>query len=149
MKADPDAEKEEYETLFYGINGRIIIPYASWYRTNRLTGKPLAILREDLHCLGIERVAGNAEPEDHAAALCETMALLCLNSDGDDTDSDQAAFFREHLEPWIESFFSDLSESTGSGFYRAVANISRCFFRIERDLHGLVPENDRDEKEVQ
>jgi len=35
---------------------------------------PLARLRADLAPLGIERVEGNCEPEDHAATLCEIMS---------------------------------------------------------------------------
>ena len=53
-----------------------LLPYGSYYLTGFLHERPLARLRDDLAQLGIERAEGNAEPEDHAAILCEIMAGL-------------------------------------------------------------------------
>jgi Nitrate reductase delta subunit len=48
-----------------------IVPYGSYYLTGFLHERPLVRLRQDLVKLGIERVPGRAEPEDHAVVLCE------------------------------------------------------------------------------
>ncbi len=53
-----------------------MVPYASWYRDRMIQSSPLASLRADLMRLGIVRQPDSYESEDHAGALCETMALL-------------------------------------------------------------------------
>jgi TorA maturation chaperone TorD len=73
-----NAEKIELEffNLFIGIGRGELLPYGSYYLTGFLNERPLARLREDLSALGVERPEGLAEPEDHAAILCEIMAAL-------------------------------------------------------------------------
>ena len=68
--------EREYFDLFIGLGRGELLPYGSYYLTGFLHERPLARLREDLGALGIERAEGNAEPEDHAAILCEIMAGL-------------------------------------------------------------------------
>ena len=68
--------EREFFDLFIGIGRGELLPYGSYYLTGFLHERPLARLRADLAPLGIERVEGNAEPEDHAATLCEIMAGL-------------------------------------------------------------------------
>ena len=76
--ADAKVERVEREffDLFIGLGRGELLPYGSYYLTGFLHERPLARLREDLAPLGIERVDGNYEPEDHAATLCEIMAGL-------------------------------------------------------------------------
>src|SRR5262249_57669396 len=66
--------EREFFDLFIGVGRGELLPYGSYYLTGFLQERPLARLREDLARLGIERVDGNHEPEDHAAILCEIMA---------------------------------------------------------------------------
>src|ERR1700722_6711489 len=66
--------QREYFGLFIGLGRGELLPYGSYYLTGFLNDRPLARLREDLIRLGVERGAGQAEPEDHAAILCEVMA---------------------------------------------------------------------------
>src|SRR5258706_335073 len=84
-----------------------LLPYASYYLTGFLHERPLARLRADLAPLGIERVDGNYEPEDHAATLCEIMAGIVERTlpapDGTD-----ARIFDKNLAPWLGRFFADL-----------------------------------------
>jgi TorA maturation chaperone TorD len=68
--------EREYFELFIGLGRGELLPYGSYYLTGFLHERPLARLRADLSGLGIERAAGQAEPEDHAAILCEIMAGL-------------------------------------------------------------------------
>src|SRR5260221_4581031 len=66
--------EREYFDLFIGLGRGELLPYASYYRTGFLHERPLARLRYDLARLGIEQAPDRAEPEDHAAFLCEIMA---------------------------------------------------------------------------
>src|SRR5262249_44283859 len=66
--------EREYFDLFIGLGRGELLPYASYYLTGFLHERPLARLRDDLAAIGVERVEGNYEPEDHAATLCEIMA---------------------------------------------------------------------------
>ncbi len=71
------------------------------------TERPLSRLRADLATLGIERVANNSEPEDHAAILCEIMSGLadgCLDASAEA----QRAFFEKHVSPWMGRLFADM-----------------------------------------
>ena len=68
--------EREFFDLFIGLGRGELLPYGSYYLTGFLHERPLARLRADLAPLGIERVEGNCEPEDHAATLCEIMAGL-------------------------------------------------------------------------
>src|SRR4051812_47687387 len=59
----------EYSELFIGLGRGLLLPYSSHYLTGTLYGRPLARLRQTLQLLGIEKVGGRSEPEDHAAIL--------------------------------------------------------------------------------
>lgn len=123
------SESAEYQRLFYSIRGKRIIPYASWYETGRLSGPPLVKIRKDLNRLGIARASGVSEPEDHLAALCETMALLCGSVH---YSADEGIhFYQCHLTGWIDRFFSDLKNMAQTPFYKAVGNLGSIFFRME------------------
>lgn len=130
---------DEYEALFIGIGRGELMPYASWYLTGFLMEQPLAKLRSDLRRLGFERQDGVCEPEDHAAALCETMALL---SSGDEMQLvTQAEFFEAHIGPWMARLFRDMQEATSARFYRAVGQLGEQF--IETDQRYLEMVEDR------
>lgn len=129
-EAREDAVDDEFHTLFIGLGRGELVPYGSWYLTGFLMDRPLAALRRDLAALGIDRQPQVREPEDHAAALCETMALLC-GTDGSALGR-QAAFFTAHIEPWLGVFFSDLQEASSACFYRSVGHLGEQFFEFER-----------------
>src|SRR5260221_9843707 len=74
-RADEASAAREYFELFTGLGQNVLLPYASHYLTGSLYGRPLAGLRETFRLLGIERTGGHSEPEDHAAILCEIMAV--------------------------------------------------------------------------
>lgn len=129
-RASAEAVDDEYHALFVGVGRGELMPYGSWYLTGFLMDRPLAVLRKDLAALGIERNDGVSEPEDHAAALCETMALL---SDDPSVDpARQGRFFADHLEPWMGVFFSDLQTAQSACFYRAVGRLGERFLDFER-----------------
>ena len=124
------ALEEEYDKLFIGLGCGEVVPYASWYKEKRIQSRPLVSLRSDLLRLGIVRQMNNHESEDHAAALCEIMALISQKS-MDVPLAAQADFFREHLSSWMPNFFKDLQSAKSAEFYRNVGRFGNCFFESE------------------
>jgi TorA maturation chaperone TorD len=128
--ADPAALEREYFKLFIGVGRGELVPYGSWYLTGFLQDRPLADLRGELRRLGIERTPGVAEPEDHIAFLCETMAGLIENRFPGGAD-EAGNFFARHLRPWAARFFGDLEKAGAARFYRAVGTLGRVAVETE------------------
>lgn len=134
-----DAVTEEYESLFIGVTGGELKPYASYYQTGFLHEKPLADLRRDLAHAGIARAGSVVEPEDHIAFLCEVMHGLILGLYAEPADlAAQRAFFDRHIDPWAPRFFGDLEAAAAARFYRPVGVLGRCFLAIEREAFGYL-----------
>jgi TorA maturation chaperone TorD len=131
-----DRLQREYFDLFIGLGRGELLPYGSYYLTGFLHERPLARLREDLNALGIERAAGNIEPEDHAAILCEIMAGLADGQFAAPAGSEQRIFER-HLKPWIGRFFADLERAEAADFYVRVGTVGRLFIDIETEAFAL------------
>jgi TorA maturation chaperone TorD len=131
-----ESVEREYFNLFIGLGRGELLPYGSYYLTGFLHERPLARLREDLAAIGIERSAGNAEPEDHAALLCEIMSGLVAKRFPAPAGTDQTIFER-HLAPWIGRFFADLEHAQEAGFYRRVGTLGRLFVEIENESFAL------------
>ncbi|HEY3325568.1 MAG TPA: molecular chaperone TorD family protein [Novimethylophilus sp.] len=133
---DADAATDEFQALFIGAgSGGEIVPYASWHLTGFLMEEPLAHVRGDLAALGYDRADGVSEPEDHIAALCETMRLLIesgcpLNR--------QKQFFMRHLAPWGEAFAMQLQSAPSANYYGQVAALLREFLRVEAMSFAMV-----------
>jgi TorA maturation chaperone TorD len=126
----------EYFDLFIGLGRGELLPYGSYYLSGFLHERPLARLRGDLALLGIERVEGNYEPEDHAATLCEIMAGLVSGTLSAPQGSDRK-IFEKHLLPWIGRFFADLEQADTARFYRHVGTLGRVFMDIEKEAFAL------------
>jgi TorA maturation chaperone TorD len=126
----------EYFDLFIGLGRGELLPYASYYLTGFLHERPLARLREDLAAIGIERSEGVAEPEDHAAILCEIMAGIVGGGFPAAAGTDRDLFTR-HLAPWIGRFFSDLERAEAGELYRRVGTLGRVFIEIETEAFAL------------
>src|SRR5262249_6383131 len=105
-KANTESVKLEYFDLFGGLGRSRFLPYASYYLTSSLYGRPLARLRETLQSLGIGRVEHYSEPEDHAAILCEIVARLAGGEIPAPAEAERE-LFEKHLAPWIGRFFTD------------------------------------------
>lgn len=129
-RADLEQLRAEYDALFIGLGRGEIVPYGSWYLTGFLMEQPLAQLRGDLRGLGIERQPGVHEPEDHAAALCDTMALLITGETPVPLER-QFDFYSRHLETWLPRFFRDLQKADSARFYRAVGQLGEQFIGVE------------------
>ena len=134
--ANAERISREYFTLFIGVGRGELLPYGSYYLTGFLNERPLARLREDLGAHGIERAEGQAEPEDHAATLCEIMAGMA-SGQFPVTDRIQQRFFEKHLASWIGRFFADLERAEAAEFYRYVGALGRLFVQTETEAFTL------------
>lgn len=136
---DAEAAAEEYQRLFIGLGQGEVTPYLSWHLTGFLMEEPLARLRDDLAALGLTRQTGVGEPEDHMAALCETMRLLAA---GDETAAAQPlvrqrAFFEQYLQPWYAAFAAQLESAPSADYYRAVARLLKAFLDVEAQAFDM------------
>ncbi|MFW6081876.1 MAG: TorD/DmsD family molecular chaperone [Desulfosalsimonas sp.] len=128
------AVQNEFQDLFLVPGGGCIIPYGSWYHEGLLAGKFLAHLRTSLAELGIGRREGFCEPEDHAALIFETMALL--NQRKDISPESYNRFFEQHVASWMFAFFSDLKQAEAADFYRSVSNLGTVLLNWEKKHKG-------------
>ncbi len=130
----PDTIDDEFHDLFIGLGKGEVVPYGSWYLTGFLMEKPLSDLRSDLARLGYQRNEASSDPEDHAAALCEVLALMI----GEDvTLSVQRDFFQSHMTNWLGSFFIDLSEAKSAVFYKALGRFGAAFITLENEYFSM------------
>lgn len=127
------AAEREYNALFIGVDRGELVPYASYYLTGFLHDRPLARVRQDMQALGIERVPGVSEPEDHIASLCETMAGLIRGAFDAPTGLGQDRFFARHLAPWAGRFFENLEKAGAAVLYRPIGTIGRLFVESEEE----------------
>lgn len=128
--------EREYFDLFIGLGRGELLPYGSYYLTGFLHERPLARLRAQLEKLGIERAEGQAEPEDHAAILCEIMAGLASRRFPAPAGAERE-IFEQHLAPWIGRFFADLEQAEAADFYRRIGTLGRVFMTIETEAFAL------------
>jgi len=129
-KTSPAELVDEYQDLFIGVGRGELMPYGSWYLTGFLMEQPLARLRGELSELGFARRDGVKEPEDHAAALCDVMAMISTGDDAAPLDV-QTGFFSRHIAPWMGRFFRDMQQAPSARFYRAVGQLGEQFVALE------------------
>jgi TorA maturation chaperone TorD len=135
-RAKPEDVEREYFDLFVGLGRGELLPYGSYYLTGFLHERPLARLRATLARLGIERAPGQAEPEDHAAILCEIMAGIA-SRELPVPEVAERDLFEQHLSPWIGRFFADVERAKAARFYRAVGTLGRVYMEIETEAFAL------------
>jgi TorA maturation chaperone TorD len=135
-RADGKRLEREYFDLFVGVGRGELLPYASYYRTGFLHGRPLAQLREVLRRIGIERAGSLTEPEDHAAILLEIMAGLAGREIAAPEGTEREVF-ADHLAPWIGRFFKDLEQAKAANFYARVGALGGLFMAIETEAFTL------------
>ena len=135
-KANAEAVQAEYFDLFDGLGRSRFLPYASYYLTGSLYGRPLARLRQALRNLGLEQEEQHSEPEDHAAILCEIMAGLAGGQIAASAEAERE-IFELHLAPWIGRFFADLERAETARFYARVGALGRTFVEIEAKAFTL------------
>lgn len=135
-----EAVRREYDDLFLGLGEASINPYQSYYLTGFLYEKPLAVLRRTFHDLGIRGARATGDPEDHAAAILETMAGLIAGTFGPPASlPSQRDFFSQHVWTWIPALFRDLAEHPEAVFYRAVGAAGGTFLETEQRAFEQIP----------
>ncbi|HEX6266434.1 MAG TPA: molecular chaperone TorD family protein [Burkholderiales bacterium] len=134
--ADPDAVREEYESAFIGTGKAPVTLYAAAYTVRYSNEAPLVALRAELAALGLARRDGAHEPEDHIAALCDTMRHLVAEQKRD--LHEQARFFRRWIGPAAEPLCDAISRHPGCEFYRDVGRFAKCFFQLEQSAFEML-----------
>lgn len=131
--------EEEFEDLFIGLPQAQLMPYASYYITGGLFGRPLAQLRMTMAEAGIARNPRATEPEDHIAPVCEMMAGLIMGAFaiGPASLKQQHEFFDSHVSRWVKHFFSDLESAEGADFYAYLARVALLFLELEREAFSM------------
>lgn len=135
-RAEPSAVARDFFELFVGVGRGKLLPYASYYLTGFLNERPLAAIRRDLGAIGLERVEGMTEPEDHLPFLLDTMAALA-REDVARPAVNQKTFFLRHLEPWAGRCFVDLAEAGSTDLYRAIGEAGAVFLALETRAFAL------------
>lgn len=136
---DPEAAAEEYESLFVGVGKARVSVYSGWY-TGALWLEPARVrIIEALAALGLARPAGVAEPEDHFAALFDTMRILVAGGAGRGPASlaEQKRFYEGHVKPGVGPFLAAVREAPESNYYRRVAAVGEAFVGIENESFNL------------
>ena len=129
-RAGPQAVHDAHAALFVAPGTPAINPYASYYRDGALMNTSLALLRQDLRGLGLQRAREARETEDHLGALCETMQQLILRGEPAEV---QAQFLRAHVLPWAGRCLADIAEHPRAGLYAAAAAFATAFLASEEE----------------
>ncbi|MGH8630039.1 MAG: TorD/DmsD family molecular chaperone [Burkholderiales bacterium] len=135
-QADPEAVREEYETAFIGTGKAPVTLYTSAYTIRYSSEVPLAALRGELAALGLARRAEAREPEDHIAALCDTMRHLVAEQKND-LDA-QRRFFSRWIAPAVEPLCSAIERSDKTAFYKPVARFAKSFLLLEQAAFEMI-----------
>jgi TorA maturation chaperone TorD len=127
------AVKQEYDALFRNTGTPPLSPRASHYLSGDLTTESLAVLRDTLNALELERQPSADEPIDHLGALCEVMRVMItgLGTVPRRPLAEQAAFFTMQIAPWQARCLNDIRSAPRANFYGHVADVAEAFFDIE------------------
>jgi TorA maturation chaperone TorD len=88
--------------------------------------------------MGIKKGDDFKEPEDHIACLCEIMSGMITGEYGKYFSvSEQRSFFKKHIQPWAEHFFTDLERAKSAIFYSPVGTIGKLFINIEEEAFSM------------
>ena len=94
--------------------------------------------RDLLAAMGIERVEGVKDPEDHIASLFDIMSGLIRGAFDAPSDlAAQAEFFKKHIEPWAPLLMQDIEGAKAAVFFAPVGSIGRAFMDIESKAFGM------------
>lgn len=128
--AAPERVREEYEAAFIATGKAPVTLYSGAYCVRFTNEVPLAALRGELASLGLTRRVDAAEPEDHIAALCDTMRhLIAGQVPGLEQ---QRRFFERWVAPVAEPLCAAIEKSEYTDFYRHVARLAKAFLSLEQ-----------------
>ncbi|MGF6272889.1 TorA maturation chaperone TorD [Massilia sp. UYP11] len=141
---DAETVHAEFNALFVSIGTPPVDPYGSRYLAGYMNDTPLALLRADLARLGLARMRGRGEFEDHLGALCETMRVLAAGAPGIRRQplALQRRFFEAHIGGWCMRALDDIAAADGANYYRLVARFAQAFLAIEAESFEVEGETD-------
>ena len=116
-------------SAFIGTGKAPVTLYSTAYTIRYSNEVPLAELRGELARLGLARRTEVREPEDHIAALCDTMRHLVAEQKRD--LEEQRRFFSRWIHPVIEPLCSAIERSDKTAFYKSVARFAKGFCTLE------------------
>ena len=134
VSADPEAVRAEYETAFVGTGKAPITLYTSAYSIKYTNETPLVLLRGELATLGLVRRNEVGEPEDHIAALCDTMRYLVAEREL----SQQQRFFARWIQPISEPLCNAIEQSDRTVFYKTIGRLAKAFFSLEHSAFEML-----------
>jgi TorA maturation chaperone TorD len=135
-KADLEAVRDEYDTVFVGTGKAPVTLYAGAYSIRYASEAPLALLRGDLAALGVARREAVSEPEDHIATLCDTMRHLIAVQNR--ALADQSRFFKRWIAPSFVQLCSAIEKAPQTSFYKPVARFANAFLTIEQNAFDML-----------
>jgi TorA maturation chaperone TorD len=133
---EAEAVRAEYDEAFVGTGKAPVTLYACAYSLRYTNETPLAALRADLGALGLARREQAGEPEDHIAALCDTMRHLIAEQQR--PLGEQQRFFARWMKPNYEALCSAIEASERTSFYRHVARMANAFFSVEQAAFEMI-----------
>ena len=139
---DAEAARDEYETLFGGVGKSLVTLFASYYASHNTPGEAtryLVDLRAELDAKGIALKSETGVPEDHCAAVFETMRLLIAGSEEIAPTTREAgqAFYKRFIAPFHEQWCAAITHQSVANFYRAVAECAHAFLAIEDEAIAI------------
>jgi TorA maturation chaperone TorD len=134
--ADPEAVRDEYDSVFVGTGKSPVTLYACAYSIRFSSEAPLAALRGELAALGLARREASSEPEDHIAALCETMRHLIAVQER--SLEAQSRFFKRWIGPAFEQLCNAIETQAATSFYKPVARFANAFLTLERNAFDML-----------
>ena len=132
---DEEAAQQEYDTLFIGTGKAPVTLYTSAYTIKSAIDNPLVDLRNFLASQGLVRRQSGNEPEDHVAALCETMRFFIAEQHD---FAVQRSFFEVFVWPSAGPLCDAIIGQGEGGFYARVARFARGFFELEHNAFEMV-----------
>lgn len=133
--ADAEAVRDEYETAFVGTGKAPVTLYTGAYSVRYSNEAPLVELRGELAALGLARREEASEPEDHIAALCDTMRHLIAVQKRD--LEAQSRFFRRWIGPIAEPLCNAINNDANTDFYKHVGHFAKAFFQLEQSAFEM------------
>lgn len=134
--ADPEAVRGEFDAAFVGTGKAPVALYAGAYSARFTNEVPLAALRAELARLGLARREAVGEPEDHFAALCETMRHLIAAQER--SLEEQRRFFERWFIPVVARLCAAVEESEYTVFYKHAARFAKAFFAVEQSAFEML-----------
>jgi TorA maturation chaperone TorD len=128
--ADPERVREEYEAAFVGTGKAPVTLYSGAYSVRFTNEVPLAGLRGELASLGLARRVDAGEPEDHVAALFDTLRHLIAEQQRD--LAEQRRFFERWIGPVVDPLCAAIEKTEATDFYRRVGRLARAFLTLEQ-----------------